>query len=67
MSPERRHIRAKIAGTALRRPNADLTELRREYKTATLAQYIEELVNSAPPLNNEQRARLAALLAPGGE
>ncbi len=54
--------RAKLAGTLSRNPDADVTELRRELRAERAADYIRELVDSAPPLTELQRARLAALL-----
>jgi hypothetical protein len=39
-------------------------ELRRDYQVDQLAERIAAVVNAAPPLTDEQRARLAGLLAP---
>ncbi|MGR6317841.1 hypothetical protein Q2K19_03665 [Micromonospora soli] len=38
----------------------------RELREATLARHITRLVDQAPPLTDEQRARLAGLLRPAG-
>lgn len=66
-TPERRRLAAKLAGASQAGSKLDATEIRREYKALCAEDYIRKLVEEAPPLNNEQRARLAALLAPGGE
>lgn len=41
-----------------------LPELRRDLRAAELEEHIRRLVDQAPPLTSEQRARLAALLRP---
>lgn len=47
----------------------DLLDARRRLKTERLAERIREVVDSAPPLTDEQRTRLAGLLSPyvGGD
>jgi len=40
----------------------EILDLRRELTAAKIAQYVEKVVASAPPLTADQRARLAALL-----
>ncbi|MQA15520.1 MAG: hypothetical protein GEV09_15530 [Pseudonocardiaceae bacterium] len=37
---------------------------RRELRTFVLGEHIKQVVDQAPPLTDEQRARLAALLRP---
>ena len=44
-----------------------LDDARRDLRAAKAAAYIRALVDSAPPLTEEQRARLASLLAPAGD
>lgn len=44
----------------------ELTEARRDYKAAQLEQFIEKALATAPPLSDDQRTHLAALIA-GGE
>jgi hypothetical protein len=61
---ERLSLAGRIARAKRSDPQADVTELRRELKTAELAEDIERLVNTWPPLTNEQRVRLALLLCP---
>jgi sarcosine oxidase gamma subunit len=61
------HTRSKIAVTKRANPSADLTELRRQLKAERLEDHIKRVVDSAPPLNSEQRARIAALLTGGGD
>ena len=64
--------RAEIARAALKRkrnpedPGAarELEKLRSDYRTARAAEYIAKTVEASPPLSNEQRRRLAVLLAP---
>ncbi|UFN46080.1 hypothetical protein [Nocardioides okcheonensis] len=56
------HTRSKIAGELRRNPEADVTELRRQLKAERLEEHIKRVVDDAPPLNDEQRARLARLL-----
>lgn len=43
-----------------------VTEARRDLRAARAEEYIRKLVDEAPPLTAEQRAALAALLAPAG-
>ncbi len=42
----------------------EVIEARRALKAARAADYVRELVENAPPLSLEQRARLAVLLLP---
>jgi len=45
-------------------PNsAEAAEARRNFEIARLAEHVRRVVESAPPLTDEQRARLASLLA----
>jgi hypothetical protein len=39
-----------------------LATLRRDYTAESLAEYVTRVVAKAPPLTDEQRARIAALL-----
>ena len=41
-----------------------LADARRDLAAAKLAEYIARTVDAAPPLTDDQRARLAALLRP---
>ena len=56
--------RSEIAHAKRKNPNADTTELRRKMREERAAEYIKDLVDGAPPLSDDQRARLAELLAP---
>ena len=58
--------RSLIATTVRDFPDRDVTDLRRQLKFERLEEHICNLVNAAPPLTDEQRARLAALLTPSG-
>jgi hypothetical protein len=59
--------RSRIAVEIHKNPHADVTELRRQLKAERLEEHIRNLVDSAPPLTDDQRARLAAILNPGGD
>jgi hypothetical protein len=61
------HTRSKIAATKRSNPSADVTELRRQLKAERLAEHIQSVVDTAPPLTEGQRARIAALLRSGGD
>ena len=64
-SPESHAARGRLGG--LRRVGASRERVeaaQREIKVAAAEDYIRRLVDSAPPLTESQRARLAALLAP---
>lgn len=58
--------RARYASLSRSRPadDPDLLAARRDLRAERAAEYIKNLVDAAPPLTAEQRARLAALLAP---
>jgi hypothetical protein len=64
--PAVRALACTIAATERHHPNADTSELRRDLRAASLAEHIRKVVDSAPPLSDQQRARLAALLHPSG-
>jgi hypothetical protein len=66
---ELRKRRAAIARAEMKRlkhpgdaADAEANALRSEYKAAKLAEAIKRVVDAAPPLSQEQRDRLAALL-----
>jgi hypothetical protein len=59
--------RSKIAHTVRQNPNADTTELRRQLKAERLEDHIRRVVDAAPPLTNDQRSKIAALLWSGGD
>ena len=59
------HTRAVIASTKKLHPEADLTDLRRQLKAERLVEHVKQVVDSAPPLTADQRARIAALLTNG--
>jgi len=61
------HERARIAAlTRSRTPDdPDLVNARRNLKAERLADYIERVVDAAPPLTPAQRDRLALLLRGG--
>jgi hypothetical protein len=61
--------RARLA--AVRRHHPDQPEFaadaRRDLRAANAAQYVRDLVDGWPPLTDQQRGRLAALLTGAGE
>ena len=61
------HERAKVAALSRSRDSddPDLVNARRNLAAERLAAYIERTVEAAPPLTDEQRTRLAALLGGG--
>lgn len=59
-----RNLQARRA--AARRYGHPTDDLDRDYAAEKLAEYIRRTVDAAPPLNAEQRQRLAALLSGGG-
>ena len=65
--------RTKLAGEvgAIARHHGEsdprLPELRRELRALSLEEHIRKVVDSAPPLSDQQKAKLAALLRPSGE
>lgn len=73
-SPARRSIappvaaaRARVAGLSKKGRDAadpELVSARQELRVQTLADQIQRTIDQAPPLSDEQRARLARLLAP---
>ena len=59
--------RSKIA-RAVRdhHPESEITALRRDLRADRLEEHIQRVVDEAPPLTAEQRARLAILLTSSG-
>ena len=69
MSAETATVRGRLAVTSRHHgPQAEPTlTARRDLEAAKLADHIKRVVDAAPPLTNEQRTELAALLhTPGG-
>lgn len=64
LSAERRQLRSR-KGVAVRLGHTeDAARLDTEIRAARLAEYIRTTVDASPPLDDEQRTRLAALLRP---
>jgi len=61
------HHRAVHANAVLRGDVAAAAEAKRSLNATRLEEYIRRVVNDAPPLTNEQRNRLAAILHSGGD
>lgn len=61
------HERARIASLSRSRAadDPDLIEARRNLRAERLADHVQRVVSEAPPLTDDQRARIAALLRPG--
>ncbi len=63
MNKQQRTARARIAALKRHHPNDQETfELARDFKAERLAEYIERVVDAAPPLTQAQRDKLATLL-----
>jgi hypothetical protein len=59
--------RARVAvAVRERRPETEIAALRRDLRELRLAEHIQQIVDQAPPLTDEQRTRLSALLRPSG-
>jgi len=66
MESEDRKKRARLAAGTRHHPNAPETiELARDFKAERLAEYVQRVVDSAPPLTQTQRDKLALLLRGG--
>ena len=67
LSPESRRARSVLARrTGVLGPDDPATaEARRDYAAERLADHVREVVDSAPPLTEDQRRRLAELLRGG--
>lgn len=63
-----RHERARVASLTRSREANDpeLVDARRKLAAERIATYIARVVDAAPPLTDEQRDRLSALLRGGG-
>ena len=71
--PESAQLARLRAGIARAEHNSQLTgdpapalDARREYAAAKIEDYVRRTVDTAPPLTDEQRSRLAALLTSSG-
>ena len=68
MHPEVAKARATLASRCRHNPNAAddgcRVEARRDLNAAKLLAYIEKTLATAPPLRDDQRAKLAELLKP---
>lgn len=62
------HERARVAALSRSRAESDpdLVKARATLKAAKLEEYVARAVADAPPLSDEQRARIAAILRPSG-
>ena len=63
MDPAARTSRARVAALTRHHPDSSETvELTRDFKAERLGEYIQRVVDAAPPLTDDQRDRLALLL-----
>jgi hypothetical protein len=62
LSPAARRLRTKIATSVQRGRMEEAEQARREFKAVKAEDYIRELVDSAPALTDDMKARLALLL-----
>jgi len=63
MDSKQRETRARIAALNRHHPQDQKTiDLARDFKAERLAEYIERVVDAAPPLTQAQRDNLAILL-----
>ena len=60
------NARAQVAGLARRRPADDpeLAQARHDLQVANLERAVQRAVDAAPPLTEQQRNKIAALLRP---
>ncbi len=58
-------IRGTLAATVRHHPDADVSGLRAELATERIAAYISRVVDASPPLSEDQRSRIAALVLRG--
>ncbi|MGW4581950.1 hypothetical protein ACWELP_24975 [Rhodococcus aetherivorans] len=61
-----RKLVATLGATRRHHPDADTTDIRRELAASTIEDHVRAVVAQAPPLTDEQRERIAALLRAGG-
>jgi len=63
-TPARRSASSRVSALSRSRSDNDpvLVEARQALRVAGLTEYIEAVVNAAPPLSSEQRDRLVILL-----
>lgn len=68
-SPERLRASSRLALTTRHHGPDDprIPELKRDFAAEQLADHIRAVVAAAPPLTDEQRTRLSALLAAPGD
>ncbi len=59
-----RSLQGRLAAESRHRPNEDHTDLRRQHKAQRLADHVSAVLADAPPLTDEQRLAIAALLRP---
>lgn len=64
--PDVRSLHSRTAALKRHRPADDpaVADAERELKAAVARQYVEELLQTAPPLSDEVRADLASILRP---
>jgi hypothetical protein len=66
-SPKVAHLRARVATSVRHGNHTAADEARRDLLAARLEEQIKRAVAGAPPLTDEQRRRLAAIIRGGAE
>lgn len=64
LTAEQRRQRAVIAARSRHNPDDPQIEARRELRALTVEEYVKRVVDEFPPLTDEQRSKIAALLRP---
>jgi hypothetical protein len=64
LSPQARSLRGRIAKSVQLGDETAAVEARRAFRFVNAEDYIRRVVDGAPPLTDEQRRRLADILAP---
>lgn len=61
-------LAGRLGAETRHRPGSDTTALRRDLTAARIEEYVRRTLADAPPLTDQQRAKIAGLLTtPGGE
>ncbi len=60
-----RAARARLAANKRHYPDRDHSEDKRDLAAANIEQYVRKTIEAAPPLSDEQKQRIAALLRAG--
>ena len=64
VSATTRTLRGQLGAIRRHHPDRDDTSIARDLAASVIADYVAKIVDSAPPLTEEQCTRIAALLRP---